>query len=121
MLDINPRQYAKVMDQIPHKFPQDAPIFGKPNVLINPAQIEQGQYIYKALETMSPSEMIELAETYQNTDAKSTMLKIFEKIEKEEVNEYTRAEILSRAKKVRKGMFNLNSSHDLRLLQNMDS
>ena len=37
MLDINPRQYAKVMDQIPHKFPQDAPIFGKPNVLINPA------------------------------------------------------------------------------------
>ena len=66
--------------------------------------------------------MIELAETYQSTDAKTTMSKIFEKIEKVELNEYNRTEILSKAKgRGRKGMFNLNSSHDLRLLQNMDS
>ena len=36
LIKYNPSKYKSIIDQISNKFPQDAPIFGKPNILINP-------------------------------------------------------------------------------------
>ena len=32
------------MDKHKNKFPQDAPVFGKPNVIINPQKYENNKY-----------------------------------------------------------------------------
>jgi len=53
-----------------HKFPQDAPIFGKPNIIINPQQLDTGKYIDMALNCFSSREIVELAEKY-SADAKT--------------------------------------------------
>ena len=35
-LEKNPSRYEKIIDYLPHKFPQDAMVFGKPNIIVNP-------------------------------------------------------------------------------------
>ena len=42
----------------------DAPIFGKPNVMITPQSVEFGKYTNKGLSKLTPIELIDIAETY---------------------------------------------------------
>ena len=51
------------MDQYKHKFPQDAPVFGKPNLIVNPQKFDNNnrQYVNQALRSLNPDEIIILA------------------------------------------------------------
>ena len=63
----NPVKYNKVLDVVKNKFPMDAKIFGKPNVIINSTRIDDfGQQISKALNKFDPNELVELAETFSS-------------------------------------------------------
>ena len=54
----------------------DAPIFGKPNVIINTQGMKFGEYINNSFKTFTPQELIEMAEAYsQNTSAQSVVMK----------------------------------------------
>ena len=53
------------MDNKTHKFPQDAPLFGKPNVIINPQSYNDRHYDNQALQSLTPDDIVELAEQYQ--------------------------------------------------------
>ena len=99
-LKTSPAKYKELIDKMEHRFPQDAPVFGKPNVIINPQQLEYGKYINMALSCLNPSELIDLAENYCGDlkafaqEASPAMKRIFEKLEREKnENEYNRTEV----------------------------
>ena len=106
----------------------DAQIFGKPNIIINQQGQSFGEFINKSLESFTPQQLIQMAETYsQNTSAQSTVMKkIFDQIEREKnENEYNRTEIQNRAVGLNKTLndfqFNLNSTAAVRILDRIDS
>jgi len=95
----NPSRYNQVVDFITHKFPQDAPVYGKPNVVINPQGIELGMFVNLALSKYSPSELIELAETCSSSPQgqTNTIRRILEKPEREKNSrEHNRANTYER-------------------------
>ena len=49
LVKINPKNFPKFLDNIKSKIQQDAPIFGKPTVLVNPQGFDNGFFVNKAL------------------------------------------------------------------------
>ena len=45
MMKTHPSKYDELTDEFQHKLPSDAPIFGKPNVIINPQKYEYNHYV----------------------------------------------------------------------------
>ena len=128
----NPKKYMELLDKMEHRFPQDAEIFGKPNIMVNPLQLENGSYVNVALNSFTTDEIIDLAEKYCG-DLKSFaqasfpfMKRVFEKIEKENnENEYNRTEIQKGVLNqylinTRKNKFDLNQSNGIRLIERTD-
>ena len=64
MIRYNPSKLKLLSDRFEAKQPSDAPIFGKPNIIINPQSLEFTKYVNMALSNFSPSEMVSLAEKY---------------------------------------------------------
>jgi hypothetical protein len=113
---------------IKSKVQMDAPIFGKPNLIINTQGMKFGEFINNSLKTFTPQELIEMAEAYsQNTSAQSVVMKkIFDQIEKEKnENEFNRTMIQNRTEGFNKTLndfsFNLNSTGAVRILDRIDS
>ena len=81
IIKYRPKQYPKLIDSIKTKFPQDAIIFGKPNILINQKQSNEfGFIINKLLDKFPLDHLIDLAEQFsQSASAQNQiMTKIFD-------------------------------------------
>ena len=92
------KTYASALDNIPNKLHQDAQIFGKPQVIVNPQKIINGEYINQGLRQFNASELIELAESnhtkkFQTAGTNSPIMKkIYDKLDKDKFDtEYGRA------------------------------
>ena len=60
----------------------DAPVFGKPNVLINQQKFELGKFLNLTMNSFSVQELIRMGEQFSNGIQGQTtvMMKIFEQI-----------------------------------------
>ena len=82
MIRHRPSQFQNVVDHLHHKFPQDAAVFGKPQVIINSKADDYGQLINQTLCSYTVQELIDLAEEFSSS-MEPALLKILEKIEKQ--------------------------------------
>ena len=136
ILKLKPSKYEAVTDNFEHKFPSDAPIFGKPNVLINPQRYRHNEYVNAALSSFGAEEIVALAEKYSgNADAKQEAIdQIFKSIKhslvsktefgitdlnlsKRNLQERRLAELQQKEAQRLK----INSTHAIRLLDRTDS
>ena len=129
IIKYKPNQYPKLVDSLQCKMPQDAMIFGKPNVIVNFKETNDfGLMIYKSLNKYTLDELIELAEKFSSSaSAQSTVMKkIFDQIEREKnENEYNRTEIQDRAGNLVDALahfqFDLNQTQAIRMVDKIDS
>ena len=59
--------YNMISDKFESKFPQNPPLFGKPNTVINSNSFKYNEYINSILRNFHPDELIHLAETYNGS------------------------------------------------------
>ncbi len=57
-----PSKHQQIFDSFSSKFPQDAPMFGKPNVLVNAQGFKFGNYVNETLGSYSVENIILMAE-----------------------------------------------------------
>jgi len=95
----NPKKFNQFVDLIKPKCGKPAlnsRIFGKPNIVINQQGHHLGAYTNKSLKKFSPRELVQIAESFSNTQFGTSMAvkKILERIERENNdNEYNRTAI----------------------------
>lgn len=117
-------------DSLKNKMPQDAVIFGKPNVIVNQQGISFGSYINKTLNNFTAEELIDVAENYSGHqhDKLTVFKKINEGIKQQQQaaeldSELKRAEIegedhawsKEKTKSPPKPKFDLNQKNQLRI------